>query len=126
MLFSPVMLHFYQLSGAEIQLKTPLTSTVVSKKVIFPACQFPRARAPRDEGLYSVFSGRGGNDSDYFHFYGFSTHSALCERAINHYYLGFQICKIKKILIFSCRKCLCLGATINCPLSMSPWMQVTG
>lgn len=52
MLFSPVMLRFHQPSGAEIQLKTPLTSTVVSKKVIFPACQFPRARAPRDEGLF--------------------------------------------------------------------------
>lgn len=52
MLFSPVTLHFYQPSGAEIQLKTPLTSTVISKMVIFPAFQFPRARAPRDEGLF--------------------------------------------------------------------------
>lgn len=52
MLFSPVMLHFYEPSGAEIQLKTPITSIAVSKNVIFPACQFPRARAPRDEGLF--------------------------------------------------------------------------
>lgn len=52
MLFSPVMLHFYQPTGAEIQLKTPLTSTVVSKKVISPAFQMLRDRAPRDEGPF--------------------------------------------------------------------------
>lgn len=52
MLFSSVMLHFNEHSGAEIQLKTPITSVVASKKVIFPACQCPRARAPREEELF--------------------------------------------------------------------------
>lgn len=45
--------------------------------------------------FYSIYSGGRGNDSDYFHLYGFLTHSALCDRVIKHYNLGFQICKIQ-------------------------------
>jgi len=52
MLCSPVMLHFYEPSGAEIQLKISITSIVASKKIIFPACQCLRARAPREERLF--------------------------------------------------------------------------
>lgn len=46
------MLHFYEPSGAEIQLKTPIIFVVANKKVIFPPYQCPGAKGPRDEGLF--------------------------------------------------------------------------
>lgn len=33
MLFTPIMLHFYEPSGAKIKLKTAITSVVASKKL---------------------------------------------------------------------------------------------
>lgn len=52
MICSTVMLHFYEPSVAEIQLKTPIIFAVAGKKVIFPPYQCPGAKGPRNEGLF--------------------------------------------------------------------------
>lgn len=113
MLFSPVVLCLYEPSGAEIQLKIPITSIVASKKVIFPSWRCPNARVLRDEGLFIPSTQVEEEMTDYFHLYWFPTHSALSDRAIKNYNLGSQVCKIQNNLFLIVENVHVWGAAVN-------------